>query len=80
RAGATSIGELARLKHGQPIKIGGLLVAVQRPPTAKGFAFLAVEDASGLVNVIVAPLVYEQYRVSSGILWLSATRSVTMTY
>lgn len=37
---------------------------MQRPPTAKGFAFLAVEDASGLVNVIVAPPVYEQCRAA----------------
>ncbi len=64
KAGATSIGELSKLKAGQGVKVGGLLVAVQRPPTAKGFAFLAVEDASGMVNVIVAPPVYEQCRAA----------------
>jgi len=64
RAGAISIGDLSKLKSGQGVKIGGLLVAVQRPPTAKGFAFLAVEDASGMVNVIVAPPVYEQCRAA----------------
>jgi error-prone DNA polymerase len=34
KAGAISIASLAQLKHGQRVKIGGLLVARQRPPTA----------------------------------------------
>ncbi len=62
RAGARSINELAQLKHGQPIKIGGLIVARQHPPTAKGFAFLAVEDPTGMVNVVVHPAIYERDR------------------
>jgi error-prone DNA polymerase len=52
KAGATPIASLAQVKHGQRVKIGGLLVALQRPPTAKGFAFLAVEDPGGMVNVV----------------------------
>lgn len=62
KAGAISITSLAQVKHGQRVKIGGLLVALQRPPTAKGFAFLAIEDPTGMVNVILAPDVYAQYR------------------
>jgi error-prone DNA polymerase len=62
RAGARSIDELGQLKHGQPIKIGGLIVARQHPPTAKGFAFLAVEDPTGMVNVVVPPAIYERDR------------------
>jgi len=34
----------------------------QRPPTAKGHVFLTLEDEEGLVNLIVRPDVYEQYR------------------
>jgi DNA polymerase III alpha subunit len=30
--------------------------------TAKGFAFLAIEDPTGMVNVILTPDVYAQYR------------------
>jgi len=60
RAGAQSIRELPRLQHGQKVKIGGLIVARQHPPTAKGFCFLAVEDPD--VNVVVPPAVYEQCR------------------
>ena len=62
KAGAIPISELVRLKHGQPVKIGGLIVARQHPPTAKGFAFLAVEDQTGMVNVVLAPAVYASYR------------------
>jgi error-prone DNA polymerase len=62
RAGAQPIRELLHLRHGQKIKIGGLIVARQHPPTAKGFCFLAVEDPDGMVNVVVPPDVYEQCR------------------
>jgi len=62
RAGAQSIRELPHLKHGQKVKIGGLIVARQHPPTAKGFCFLAVEDPDGMVNVVIPPAVYEQCR------------------
>ena len=64
KAGATSIGELPRLKHGQRVKIGGVIVARQHPPTAKGFAFLDVEDPGGMVNVVIAPDVYARDRAA----------------
>ena len=35
---------------------------MQRPPTAKGVAFLLLEDEAGLINVVISPSVYEQYR------------------
>ena len=62
RAGAQPIRELPHLKHGQKVKIGGLIVARQHPPTAKGFCFLALEDPDGMVNIVVPPAVYEQCR------------------
>jgi error-prone DNA polymerase len=40
----------------------GVIVARQRPPTAKGTAFLALEDEGGLVNVVLKPEVYEAHR------------------
>jgi error-prone DNA polymerase len=62
RAGARSIKDLPDLKNGQRVKIGGVVVAHQHPPTAKGYGFLAVEDPDGMVNVVIAPDVYAQYR------------------
>jgi error-prone DNA polymerase len=63
KAGATPINELPRLKHGQRLKIG-VIVARQHPPTAKGFAFLVVEDPGGMVNVVIAPDVYARDRAA----------------
>jgi DNA polymerase III alpha subunit len=62
KAGTTPISELPKLKHGQHVKIGGLIMARQHPPTAKGFAFLAIEDPGGVVNVVIAPDVYAHDR------------------
>jgi error-prone DNA polymerase len=54
--------ELARWPDGKPVRVGGLVVCRQAPPTAKGFLFLTVEDGRRLVNVIVRPDVYARYR------------------
>ncbi len=42
------------------VKTAGLVVARQRPPTAKGFCFLTLEDEAGFVNVIVRPKIFER--------------------
>ncbi len=39
-------------------------MAWQHPPTAKGFAFLAVEDSSGMVNIVIAPDIYTRDRAA----------------
>src|ERR1051325_3492888 len=44
------------------VEVAGLVVARQRPETAKGFVFVLLEDEAGMVNVIVRPDVYERYR------------------
>lgn len=48
---------------GRRIRVAGLLSMLQRPPTAKGFAFLSVEDESGIFNVVLMPEVYEKFRL-----------------
>ncbi len=55
---------LPRLKHGSWVEVAGLVVARQRPETAKGFIFVLLEDEAGMVNVIVRPDVYERYRTA----------------
>src|SRR6266566_4346412 len=52
---------LPRLEHGAWVEVAGLVVARQRPETAKGFIFVLLEDEAGMVNVIVRPDVYERY-------------------
>jgi error-prone DNA polymerase len=60
--GVTPSGKLPELRDGTRVWVGGVIVARQRPPTAKGTAFLALEDEGGLVNVVLKPEVYEAHR------------------
>ena len=48
----------------EKVKVAGLVVVRQAPPTAKGHVFITLEDEYGLVNVIVRPDVYERFRRS----------------
>jgi error-prone DNA polymerase len=60
--GMVTSEELRHLRHGAPVRIGGLVVARQRPGTAKGVCFMLVEDETGTVNLVVPPNVYERDR------------------
>jgi error-prone DNA polymerase len=53
--GATPVAALADYRAGTHIRVGGILVARQQPPTAKGITFLALEDATGVLNVVLKP-------------------------
>jgi error-prone DNA polymerase len=53
---------LGGLRHGARARVAGMVVCRQRPPTAKGFVFLTLEDEHGLMNVIVRPGVYARDR------------------
>ncbi|MCL4466262.1 MAG: hypothetical protein M1401_14900 [Chloroflexi bacterium] len=61
RLGVRRSDELADLAHGTRVRVGGLLTCRQAPPTAKGHAFLTLEDEAGLVNCIVRPAVNEEH-------------------
>jgi len=58
---ATS-AQLARLPPGCDVAVAGLVIARQRPGTAKGTMFLLFEDEFGTVNLIVSSAVYERHR------------------
>ena len=60
--GAVSALGLLTVGSGRTAKLGGLVIVRQRPPTAKGFTFLSVEDETGIANVIVEPPLFEKYR------------------
>ncbi|MDQ3409946.1 MAG: DNA polymerase III subunit alpha [Actinomycetota bacterium] len=62
--GAVTSADLERTAHGTKVRIGGLVVARQRPATANGVVFLLLEDEHGTVNVIVPPPVYERDRLA----------------
>ncbi len=58
---ATS-AQLARLPHGCSVVVAGMVIARQRPGTAKGTMFLLFEDEWGTVNLIVPGALYERHR------------------
>jgi error-prone DNA polymerase len=62
--GAVTSAELPALPHGSRVRVGGLVVARQRPGTAQGVVFLLIEDEHGTVNLIVPPRLYETSRLT----------------
>ena len=62
--GTVTSADLEAMRHGATVSIGGLVVARQRPGTAKGVVFLLIEDETGTVNIIVPPRVYERDRLT----------------
>jgi len=74
--GIVQSDKLATREHGAPIEVAGLVVARQRPETAKGFVFVLLEDEAGMSNVIVRPDVYDRYRAAvrgEPFLWVHGT-------
>ncbi len=53
RLGIESSESLQQVRHGETVLVSGLVIARQRPQTAKGTVFLLLEDEFGHVNVIV---------------------------
>lgn len=64
--GFVTAADLPGLKNKTPVRLAGLLALTQRPPTAKGFAFLTLEDETGSLNIILTPPIYEQFRLVLG--------------
>jgi error-prone DNA polymerase len=58
----TTSAQLARLSSGCSVTVAGLVIARQRPGTAKGTMFLLFEDEWGTLNLIVPKAVYERHR------------------
>jgi len=56
--------DLRRVPDRSEVEIAGMVVARQRPGTAKGVVFMLLEDEAGAVNAIVPPPVYERCRLA----------------
>jgi error-prone DNA polymerase len=61
---ATAAG-MERLRDGSAIEVAGLVVARQRPATAKGVVFMLLEDETGTINLVLPPPVFERYRAEA---------------
>ena len=54
----------ADIPNGNEVRVAGIVVARQRPHTAKGYIFILMEDESGPINAIVKPDVYQECRAA----------------
>jgi error-prone DNA polymerase len=67
---------LMELNHGDEVGVAGLVVARQRPSTAKGTVFVLIEDETGMINAIVRPDIYDRDRLAvrgEPFLWITGT-------
>jgi error-prone DNA polymerase len=55
--------DLAHLPNGRRLRIGGCVIARQRPGTAKGMMFMSLEDETGIANAIFSPDLLQKNRV-----------------
>ncbi len=61
---AVTSAQLAEIRDGSAVTIAGLVIARQRPATAKGVTFMLLEDEHGTLNLIVPPPVHERCRLA----------------
>ena len=61
-AGTVTNDTLKEAEHDQRTAVCGLVIARQRPGTAKGVIFATLEDETGVANIIIWAKVYEKYR------------------
>jgi error-prone DNA polymerase len=60
--GAMDAATAKAQRDGMVLTVAGCVITRQRPGTAKGFVFLSLEDETGVVNVIVQPVLFDRYR------------------
>lgn len=59
----TPANRLSSVKHGQYIRVAGLIVLRQRPGTAKGITFATLEDETGSVNLVIKQAIWQKYYI-----------------
>jgi error-prone DNA polymerase len=62
--GVLSAAELATQPAGKLVRVAGMVVVRQAPPTAKKHLFITLEDETGLINLIFRPDLYERERTA----------------
>jgi error-prone DNA polymerase len=63
RMGIYRAADLAHVPNGRRLRIGGCVIARQRPGTAKGMMFMSLEDETGIANAIFTPDLLQKNRV-----------------
>ena len=62
RRGVVRVDQLDGVESGRRIEVAGVVTHRQRPGTAGGVTLLNLEDETGLLNVLVAPMAWRHYR------------------
>jgi len=73
RQGVRTAAEIRAMSSGRRVAVAGMVLARQRPGTAKGIVFMSLEDESGIANIIVPSRTFEEQRwvcVSERALWV----------
>ena len=60
--GYASAADLREMRHGQPVRLAGLVLIRQRPGSAKGVCFITLEDETGTANLVIWPKVFTRLR------------------
>ena len=60
--GTVQAKALLNTPHKHSLSVAGLVLARQRPGTAKGVIFMTLEDEEGSINVVVWRKIFERYR------------------
>jgi error-prone DNA polymerase len=63
KLGIYRASDLAQIPNGRRLRVGGCVIARQRPGTAKGMMFMSLEDETGIANAIIAPDLLQENRV-----------------
>ncbi len=56
---------LASLRHGQLVRVAGLVLVRQRPGTAGGVTFVTLEDETGVANLIVYSTIWDRFHAAA---------------
>ena len=62
RHGILGSMDLKRARHGEMVRVGGMVTTRQRPGTASGVIFMTLEDEDGPMNLVVYSQVYDRQR------------------
>lgn len=74
--GIRTAEQIRILPHGRRVQVAGMVLARQRPGTAKGIVFMSLEDETGIANIIIPSRTFEAQRqvcVSESVLWIEGT-------
>lgn len=58
----TTSKQIKTLKRNVKVECAGILLVDQRPPPAKGFGFITLEDEHGTIDLVLRPRIYDQYK------------------